>query len=99
MLFSMNKQFAVLALWLAGMLAAATACASDDPAADKQFLVAHNAADPRFLTWIERVGACRITTRPETNVIHFSELLYPRESVEKHEEGTVTVELILDADW
>jgi hypothetical protein len=45
----MNKQFAVLALWLAGMLGAVpAACASDDPAADKQFLVAHNAADPHF---------------------------------------------------
>jgi outer membrane biosynthesis protein TonB len=68
-------------------------------ASEKQFLVAHQEADPRFITSIERVGACKVTTPPFTEGIRFPWQLYPKESVDRHEEGTVQMELILDPDW
>jgi hypothetical protein len=68
-------------------------------ATEKQFLVAHQEADPRFITSIERVGPCKVTTPPFTEGIRFPWQLYPKESVDKHEEGTVIMELKLDPDW
>ena len=59
----------------------------------------HGQADSRFLTSIERVGACKITTPPETGGIRVPWQIYPQYSVDKHEEGTVTLELIFDPDW
>jgi TonB family protein len=68
-------------------------------ASEKQFLMTHSQADPRFLISIERVGPCKVTTPPETKGIRMPWQLYPKESVDKHEEGTVQVELVLDPDW
>ena len=80
-------------------IAWASVYASAVPAADKQFLLSHNPADPRFLTSIERVGECKVKTPPETKGIRVPWQIYPKESVDKHEEGTVAVELVFDADW
>jgi TonB family protein len=94
-------KLAVATLWLAGMSGVFAAMyPSTAPAAEKQFLLTHNPADKRFLTSIERVGACKVTTPPETGGgIRVPWQIYPQESVDKHEEGTVMVELILDPDW
>ena len=45
----------VIAEFCGGTLKAASA--ADAPAPDKQFLIARQEADPRFITSIERVGA------------------------------------------
>jgi TonB family protein len=71
---------------------------SSVPASEKQFRIAHQEADPRFITSIERVGPCKVTTPPETG-IRVPWQLYPKASVDKHEEGTVIVELKLDPEW
>jgi hypothetical protein len=65
------------------------------PASEKQFRIAHQEADPRFITSIERVGPCKVTTPPETG-IRVPWQLYPKASVDKHEDGTVIMELKLD---
>jgi outer membrane biosynthesis protein TonB len=69
------------------------------PRRKKQFLIERQEADPRFITSIERVGPCKVTAPPETAGIRVPWQLYPKESVEKHEEGTVTIELRLDTGW
>jgi TonB family protein len=74
------------------------AIAAEAPVPEKQFLIAHQEADPRFITSIERVGPCKLTAPPESG-IRVPWQLYPKESVDKHEEGTITLELILDPDW
>jgi TonB family protein len=73
--------------------------ASATDAAEKQFLIVRQEADPRFITSIERVGPCRITAPPETKGFRVPWQLYPQESVDKHEEGTVIMELKLDPEW
>jgi TonB family protein len=84
---------------LAGVAIGSSFLLAAASADDKQFLVTHSQADSRFLTSIERVGKCKVTTPPETKGIRFPWQLYPKESVDRHEEGTVTVELVLDAEW
>ena len=66
---------------------------------EKQFLIARQEADPRFITSIERVGPCKVATPPEPKGIRVPWQLYPKESVDKHEEGTVSMELRLDPEW
>jgi outer membrane biosynthesis protein TonB len=70
------------------------------PAADseKQFLMTHREADSRFLTSIERVGPCEISSDPVSQVRVPSEI-YPKESVDLGETGTVQVELAFDDFW
>jgi outer membrane biosynthesis protein TonB len=69
------------------------------PESETKYLVAHQEADPRFITSIERIGPCKLPGPPLTNVIRVPSELYPRESVEKHEEGTAKIQLIFDSDW
>jgi len=52
-----------------------------------------------IITSIERVGPCRITAPPETKGFRVPSQPYPKESVDKHEEGTVIMELKLDPEW
>jgi hypothetical protein len=66
---------------------------------EKQFLIARQEADSRFITSIERVGPCKVSTPPETPWIRVPWQLYPKASVDKHEEGTVIMELKLDPEW
>ena len=54
--------------------------------------------DSRFLTSIERVGSCKIKSDP-VPVMRFAEQLYPKESIARHEEGTVRMEFIFDTNW
>lgn len=67
-------------------------------AEETKYLAAHNLADPRFLTSIERVGPCQIST-PAVAGIRVPSQLYPPVSVANHEEGSVIVELVFDASW
>jgi outer membrane biosynthesis protein TonB len=68
------------------------------PASEKQFLITRQEADSRFITSIERMGPCRVTAPPETKGIRVPWQLYPKESVDRHEEGTVIMELKLDPE-
>ena len=64
------------------------------PSPENQFRIAHQKADPRFITSIERVGPCKVTTTPETG-IRVPWQLYPKASVDKHVEGTVIMDSTL----
>ena len=66
--------------------------------ASAKYLRVHQEADSRFLTSIERVGPCKVSTPPEPGIRVPSEI-YPKMSVYQKEEGTVVLELILDSDW
>jgi|HubBroStandDraft_6_1064221.scaffolds.fasta_scaffold1179218_2 outer membrane biosynthesis protein TonB len=68
-------------------------------APETKYLVSHQEADSRFITSIERIGRCELPGTPLTSVIRVPSELYPRESVEKHEEGTAKIQLIFDSDW
>jgi outer membrane biosynthesis protein TonB len=68
------------------------------PLSEKQFLITRQEADTRFITSIERVGPCNVTAPLETR-IRVPWQLYPKASVDKHEEGTVFMELKLDPEW
>jgi TonB family protein len=73
--------------------------ASGAPAAETKYLFAHQEADPRFLTSIERIGPCKVSGPPVTGGIKIPWQLYPEVSVANHEEGSVVIELVLDPDW
>jgi len=75
-----------------------SAADSPVPAPEKQFLVTRQEAESRFINSIERVGPCKVTTPIETG-IRVPWQLYPKASVDKHEEGTVIMELKLDPEW
>ena len=101
----MNRLLSALSLVLVSHLCGATldvASAADAPASvpasDKQFLIVRQEADPRFITSIERVGPCKVTTPPQA-AMRVPWQLYPKASVDKHEEGTVIMELKLDPEW
>jgi len=66
--------------------------------ASAKYLRVHQEADSRFLTSIERVGPCKVSTPPEPGIRVPSEI-YPKMSVYQKEEGTIVLELILDSDW
>jgi TonB family protein len=68
------------------------------PASEKDYLMTYQEADPRFLSSIERVAPCKIRSDP-VPMLRFAEQLYPRESIARHEEGTVQMEFIFDSDW
>jgi outer membrane biosynthesis protein TonB len=89
--FSFNFAFVVLALITA---ASGTAAAPETP-----FLITRQEPEPRFITSFERVGLCKVTAPPETKGIRVPWQLYPKESVDRHEEGSVIIELKLDPDW
>jgi outer membrane biosynthesis protein TonB len=72
--------------------------ASEAVASESQYRLQHQEADARFITSIQRVGLCQITT-PILERVRVPFELYPRDSVDRHEEGTVTMELIFDSDW
>jgi outer membrane biosynthesis protein TonB len=94
------KRILCLSLVVVARLCGATLeVASATDAAEKQFLIVRQEADPRFITSIERVGPCGITAPPETKGFRVPWQLYPKESVDKHEEGTVIMELKLDPGW
>jgi outer membrane biosynthesis protein TonB len=67
-------------------------------AGDKSLVVNHREADPRFLTSIERVGRCKISSDPVSEVRVPSQI-YPQESVDKGEVGAVQIDLTFDSDW
>jgi hypothetical protein len=70
------------------------------PDSGTPYLVVHQEADPRFITSIERTGSCALAGPPlETKQLRVPYQLYPRESAEKHEEGTVKIQLIFDPAW
>jgi hypothetical protein len=65
-----------------------------------QYLVGHQEADPRFITSVERTGPCTLRGPPlDSAQVTVPYQLYPAESVKKHEEGTVTMQLIFGSDW
>lgn len=68
------------------------------PASGKDYLMTYQEADPRFLTSIERVAPCKIKSAP-VPTLRFAEHLYPKESIARHEEGTVQMEFVFDSDW
>jgi len=69
------------------------------PETETKYLATHQEVDPRFITSIERIGPCTVPGPPLTNVIRVPWQIYPKESVEKHEEGTAKIQLIFDPDW
>jgi outer membrane biosynthesis protein TonB len=95
----MKRLLCVSLVVVAQFCGATLEVASATDAAEKQFLIVRQEADPRFITSIERVGPCRITAPPETKGFRVPWQLYPKESVDKHEEGTVIMELKLDPEW
>jgi TonB family protein len=72
--------------------------ASEAVASEPQYLLRHQEADARFITSIQRVGLCQITT-PILERVSVPFQLYPKASIDRQEEGTVTMELIFDSDW
>ena len=86
----MKRHFLLLALIAIGSSMSSTASA--------KYLRVHQEADSRFLTSIERVGPCKVSTPPEPGIRVPSEI-YPKMSVYQKEEGTIVLELILDSDW
>jgi TonB family protein len=71
---------------------------ANEPTFGKDFLMTYQDADSRFLASIERVGPCKIKSDPVPK-IRFAEQLYPKESIAKHEEGTVRMEFAFDNNW
>jgi hypothetical protein len=70
------------------------------PDTGSSYLVVHQEADPRFITSIERTGSCTLPGPPlETAQLKVPYELYPRESADHHEEGTLKMQLIFDPDW
>jgi hypothetical protein len=70
------------------------------PETETNYLVVHKEGDPRFFTSIERKGPCTILGPPlSTEQLRVPFQLYPKESWEKHEEGSVKIQLIFDSDW
>ena len=89
----MKHPLFVLALIVTGNWSASATAAEDT-----KYSAAHNQADPHFLTSIERVGPCQVST-PAVAGIRVPWQLYPPVSVANHEEGSVIVELVFDASW
>ena len=69
------------------------------PETETKYLATHQEVDPRFITSIERIGPCKLLGPPLTGSIRVPWQLYPKESVEKHEEGTAKIQLVFDSDW
>lgn len=70
------------------------------PGTESNFLVVHQEADPRFIVSIERTSPCTLRGAPlETSQLRVPYQLYPRESADNHEEGTVKMQLIFDPAW
>jgi TonB family protein len=65
-----------------------------------QYVTTRSATDPHFVTSVERMGKCEIKGDAVLGSgFRVPYQLYPLESVAKHEEGTVVVQLIFDPDW
>jgi TonB family protein len=66
---------------------------------ESQFLVTRQESDPHFITSIVRSGPCKLPGPPLTaSQIRIPWQLYPSESAQHHEEGTVKMKLTLDPD-
>jgi TonB family protein len=66
---------------------------------ESQYLVTRQESDPHFIISILRSGPCRLPGPPLTaSQIRIPWQLYPPESAQRHEEGTVKMKLTLDAD-
>jgi hypothetical protein len=65
---------------------------------EKSFVMTHREADSRFLTSIERVGPCEVSSDPVSQLRVPSEI-YPKESVDRGETGPVQIELTFDSGW
>jgi TonB family protein len=56
-------------------------------------------SDPHFIISIARLGACKLPGPPlSANQIRIPWQIYPPESLQRHEEGTVKMKLTLDPD-
>jgi hypothetical protein len=91
------RQLLLCLLTISGSLAAFGADTTASP--DDRVVVMRRESDIRFMTSIERVGECHIKTPPGENGLRFPWQLYPKESMDKHEEGRVTFELVFDTNW
>lgn len=68
--------------------------------ATPQYVTTRSATDPHFVTSVERQGQCQIKGEAVlTRGIPVPHQLYPVESLAKHEEGTVVMQLTFDPDW
>jgi TonB family protein len=66
---------------------------------ESQFLVTRQESDPHFIISIVRSGPCKLPGPPLTaSQIRIPWQLYPPESAQRHEEGTVRMKLTLDPD-
>ena len=67
---------------------------------NNQLFGGHLESDPRFITYIERNGPCTVPGPPrDTAHLIVPYQLYPAESVQRQEEGTVVMEFIFDSGW
>jgi len=65
-----------------------------------KYLETRQVTDPRFITSVERTGPCTLRGPPvENRPLMVPYQLYPPESLRRHEEGTVKVQLIFDSNW
>lgn len=65
----------------------------------QQILVTRQETNPRFIISIVRLGPCKLPGPPLTmSQIRIPWQLYPPESMQRHEEGTVKMKLTLDPD-
>jgi TonB family protein len=66
---------------------------------ESQYLVTRQEGDPHFIISIVRSGPCKLPGPPLTaNQIRIPWQLYPPESAQRHEEGTVKMKLTLDPE-
>ncbi len=70
------------------------------PDPDAQYFIARQVTDRRFMTSIERAGPCTLPGPPvEGGRVKVPYQIYPQESLLRHEEGTVKLQLIFDSNW
>jgi hypothetical protein len=70
------------------------------PETKTKYLVVHQESDPHFITSVERIGPCTLRGTPlDTAGLTVPYQIYPAESVKKHEEGSVMIQLIFGSDW
>ena len=73
--------------------------AAENASSATQYIVARQEGDPHFVTSITRLGDCRLPGPALTaSQIRVPWQLYPNESAQRHEEGTVKMKLTLDPD-
>jgi outer membrane biosynthesis protein TonB len=86
----------VFAPWAASLLIGPILYAA--PAAETDFAVTHKGSDPRFLTSVERVVPCVISSEPAAQ-ISVPPKIYPKKSADTGEVGPVEIKLVFDGLW